>query len=619
MERGLATKLVRWASFLGVRTTARVQLLLDTSAWAVAVLAASFLRLDFSFAGTHWWRLLGLIVLVVIVQGVGGLALGLYRQRWRFGSIDEVSALIKSVLLTTSVALIASALLPRAVPLSAVVVGGVLGLLAMFAVRYGWRMIYQWWMRPNHPDTKRLIVYGAGEAGSEMVRSFLSNPKSPFLPVAILDDDENKQRHEVAKVRVHGTRADLARVAERTGAQTLLIAMPTATRELIREMNETARDIGLDVKVLPPAAELFGETLSLNHIREITDADLMGRQQVETDMKSIAGYLAGKRVLVTGAGGSIGSELCRQLTHLMPEALLMLDRDESALHAVQLSIEGRALLDSPHLLLADIRDADHLTRLFLEHRPHVVFHAAALKHLSLLEMHPAEALKSNVWGTENVLAAAAAAGVERFVNISTDKAANPTSVLGYTKRIAERMTAYQAKVDLHGAYLSVRFGNVLGSRGSMLPAFKMMIARGGPVTVTDPAVTRFFMTIPEAVQLVIQAGAIGSDGEVLVLDMGEPVKIDDVARRLIRDSGSTVDVIYTGLRPGEKLHEELFGDEEEDVRGVHPLISHAPVPPLEPEQTHSIDPETDNEKCLASLIHLATVQGLPVKVSLSVP
>jgi FlaA1/EpsC-like NDP-sugar epimerase len=289
----------------------------------------------------------------------------------------------------------------------------------------------------------------------------------------------------------------------------------------------------------------------------------------------------------------------------------MLDRDESALHNVQMSIEGRALLDSPNLILADIRDRDVMSRLFHKHRPHVVFHAAALKHLPLLESYPAEALKSNVWGTLNVLEAAAEVGVEQFVNISTDKAANPCCVLGYSKRIAERLTANIASKAATGRYLSVRFGNVLGSRGSVIPAFKSMIDAGGPVTVTAPDVTRFFMTIPESVELVIQAGAIGGAGEVLVLDMGHPIKIDDVARLLIRESGKNIDIVYTGLRPGEKMHEELFGDDEIDVRPVHPLISHSPVPSIDLDVVLDVDPASDNEKIVDSL----RVMALPDVVS----
>jgi FlaA1/EpsC-like NDP-sugar epimerase len=298
---------------------------------------------------------------------------------------------------------------------------------------------------------------------------------------------------------------------------------------------------------------------------------------------------------VTGAGGSIGSELCRQICKFEPAALVMLDRDESALHAVQLSITGRALLDDPNLVLADIRDADEIKRVFAEHRPDVVFHAAALKHLTLLERHPEEAVKTNIWGTMHVLEAAAAAGVERFVNISTDKAADAISVLGLTKRIGERLTAGFAR-DADGVFLSVRFGNVLGSRGSVLGAFRSQIASGGPVTVTDPNVSRFFMTIEEAVQLVIQAGAIGRDGEALVLDMGQPVRIDEVAKRMIAEAGRDVEIVYTGLRPGEKLHEQLLGTGEIDRRPCHPLISHVDVPPL-----------TDGTELMAAIDELVTL------------
>jgi FlaA1/EpsC-like NDP-sugar epimerase len=311
----------------------------------------------------------------------------------------------------------------------------------------------------------------------------------------------------------------------------------------------------------------------------VTHADLLGRHEVDTDVDSIAGYVTGKRVLVTGAGGSIGSELSRQLYRFAPASLILLDRDESALHAVQLSIEGRALLDSRNLVVCDIRDVDRIDQVFDEHEPEVVFHAAALKHLPLLQMHPEEALKTNVWGTQVLVDASLRTGVERFVNISTDKAADPCSVLGYSKRLAERLTAAAANHG-DGVFLSVRFGNVLGSRGSVLTAFSSQIDAGGPVTVTDPEVTRYFMTVEEAVQLVIQAGAVGRDGEALVLDMGEPVRIDDVARRLIAESDRPIEVVYTGLREGEKLHEVLFGPGEQGTSPCHPRISHVPVPPL---------------------------------------
>jgi dTDP-glucose 4,6-dehydratase len=286
-------------------------------------------------------------------------------------------------------------------------------------------------------------------------------------------------------------------------------------------------------------------------------------------------------VLITGAGGSIGSELARQVHRFGPRELILLDRDESALHGVQLSIYGRGLLDTPDMVLADIRDEETVARVFARHRPEVVFHAAALKHLPMLEQYPDEGWKTNVLGTRNVLRSARANGCQRFVNVSTDKAADPTSVLGRTKRTAEQLTAWYAQ-GTPGTYLSVRFGNVLGSRGSMLHTFTSQIRSGGPVTVTHPEVTRYFMTIPEACALVIQAGAVGAPGEVLVLDMGEPVSILGVAQRLIAQSGQHIDIVFTGLRPGEKMHEVLLSDAERGQRRSHPMITHVTVPPLSP-------------------------------------
>jgi FlaA1/EpsC-like NDP-sugar epimerase len=340
--------------------------------------------------------------------------------------------------------------------------------------------------------------------------------------------------------------------------------------------------------------------VSVAQLRDISEADLLGRHQIETDLDSIAHHLTGQRVLVTGAGGSIGSELCRQIHRYGPAELIMLDRDESALHAVQLSMYGRALLDGDCTVLADIRDAGRIHQIFQDRNPQIVFHAAALKHLPLLEKYPAEALKSNVWGTLTVLEAAAASGVDRFVNISTDKAANPTSVLGFSKRIAERLTA-EAATRADGTYLSVRFGNVLGSRGSVLTSFESQIEAGGPVTVTHPDVTRYFMTVQEAVQLVIQAAAIGRDGEALVLDMGKPVRIADVARQLAARSPRHIDIVYTDLRPGEKLHEDLFGDGELDQRPFHPLISHVPVPAMAPKDVRDLESSWDDEGLRAAL------------------
>jgi FlaA1/EpsC-like NDP-sugar epimerase len=375
---------------------------------------------------------------------------------------------------------------------------------------------------------------------------------------------------------------------------------------LVTKVTELGRALGLDVKVLPPVRDLFDGQIEVEDIRDVTTADLLGRHEIHTDIDAIAGYISNKRVLVTGAGGSIGSELCRQLYHFAPAQLIMLDRDESALHAVQLGIEGRALLDSPDLVLVDLRDRAAVAQALERYRPEVVFHAAALKHLTLLERHPAEAVKTNVWATLDLLELSEAAGVSRFVNISTDKAADPCSVLGYTKRITERLTSHFSSTA--GAFLSVRFGNVLGSRGSVLTTFQSQVERGGPLTVTHKDVTRYFMTVEEAVELVIQAGAIGRPGEALVLDMGKPVSIAELATLVAGGSERRPNIEYTGLRPGEKLHEVLLGAAEVDLRPSHPLISQVDVPPLDPARSRGIDVTCGHAEIIRSLQHLCTLE-----------
>jgi len=320
---------------------------------------------------------------------------------------------------------------------------------------------------------------------------------------------------------------------------------------------------------------------AINELREINVNDLLGRKPARLNQTQIADYIRGKRVMVTGAGGSIGSELCRQLTRFRPAELMMLDRDESGLHSVQLSIHDQAMLDGDDTILASIRDLASISQIFEQRQPEIVFHAAALKHMPLLEQYPLEALKTNVLGTMNLLQAAAATGVETFVNISTDKAANPSSALGTSKRIAERLTATVAGRASGAKFVSVRFGNVLGSRGSVLTVFEKQIRDGGPVTVTDPGVSRYFMTIPEACQLVLQAAAIGESGETLVLDMGDPVRIAEMARALIEQSGKEIEIVYTGLRNNEKLAEDLFDNTETAVTGnKHEALSELRVPPL---------------------------------------
>lgn len=563
-----------------IRRRRVIQASADAAAWALALWLAAWMRFEFDMTAVPVAGLLGAVPVAASAQVFTGVVTGLYLGRWRFGSFDEAAALVRATVGTALVyaAVDAFALPGRPVPRSVVAVGTVLAFVFMGTSRYLWRALLDHRRRPRSADVERIVVFGAGEAGYQILTSMLRDPNSSYVPVALLDDHPAKRGLKILGISVQGGRDALEDVARRFQATTVLVAIPSAGADLIRDVSQRAESLGLGVKVLPPVGELFG-SVGVADIRQPTEGDLLGRHRIETDIASIAGYLTGKRVLVTGAGGSIGSELCRQIHRFAPAELFMLDRDESSLHTLQLSIEGKALLDTPNLILCDIRDPEALTAAFEEAAPDVVFHAAALKHVTFLERYPDEAYKTNVVGTMNVLDAAKAVGVDRFVNISTDKAADPISVLGYTKRIAERLTAATAE-EADGTYLSVRFGNVLGSRGSVLTAFRAQIESGGPVTVTDPEVTRYFMTVEEAVELVIQAGAIGGDGEALVLDMGAPVRIADVATQLVASAPHPVAITFTGLRPGEKLHETLFGAGEPDHRPIHPLISHVRVESL---------------------------------------
>lgn len=565
--RGLRTRLL-WTA-------------LDAGVWAASLAVALWLRLDFEFTELYGTPLAIGTACVILVHVSVGWLFGPYAVGHELGSFEETAevaraASVAGLTLAVLTLLLTVIELPRTVPLIALA----LAVMGMFAARFLIRS------RRTHQavrgdSTKRAIIFGAGSGARILMQSLVRDPSSGIVPVALLDDDHGKARLHFSGVRVRGTRDDLACVAAKYAATTLVIAVPSATSETVRELSALARESGLEVLVLPPVRELLGGRATASDLRNLDVADLLGRQPVHLDMATIADHIGGKRVLVTGAGGSIGSELCRQISKSGPSHLLMLDRDESGLHATQLSIEGRSKLDSDDILLCDIRDVEALEAAFERSRPQIVFHAAALKHLTMLEHHPSEAFKTNVLGTRNVLEAAHAVGVETFVNISTDKAARPTCVLGWSKRVAERLTA-GFNDDNGGRYISVRFGNVLGSRGSVIPAFMEQISRGGPVTVTHPDVERFFMLIPEACQLVLQAGAMGDGGEVMVLDMGSPVKIVEVARTLIDLSGrKDVEITFIGLSPGEKLTEELFTPGEKIQQSAHPLISQVFVPPLE--------------------------------------
>ena len=588
-EPGLDPKRSGWVG-RAQRRIPLVHFVVDSSIWALAVPIGVVLRYDIGFSYV-WEPEVGVaVVAAVMLQGLVGLLDGLYRRRWRYGTFDEVGAVAATTLIVGVVMTAvlwntgtAQRIVPRSVPL----IAAGLSLLGQVTIRSMWRLYSERRRRAGRSDVERMVVVGAGDAADLVVRTLLADALTPFLPVALVDDDPRKRNLRLSGVRVAGSVNDVVQVAQHVGATAVLVAIPSAETGFVAEVTERSRRAGLDVYTLPPVDRLFGH-VQLDDIRPVSEREVLGRRPENIDHTAVTADITGRRVMVTGAGGSIGGELCRQLARFHPSALLMLDRNEGGLHATQLSIEGVAMLDDPTLILADLRDAQRIDEIFAEWQPDVVFHAAALKHLTLLERNPLEAWKTNVGGTQTLLDAARRHGTHRFVNVSTDKAADPVSVLGCTKRIAERLTAEAARLGPTEC-VSVRFGNVLGSSGSLLPTFEAQAARGGPLTVTDPEVTRYFMTVEEAAKLTIFAGSIGTAGDVHVLDMGEPVRIMDVAQRFAGRHDPPLDIIITGLRDNEKLHETLIGRYEDGEPRVHPAITHVEVPTLDADRLTRYD------------------------------
>ena len=590
--------------------------MLDSLAWLAALYLASTIRLETFHTspaltiGQEQGRIpvggwFALSALAAFLHVLAAWRLRLHQGRSVIGGFEEMFLLTSVVawvgcVVTMVNVLVPDPLLARTTPAAA----SCIALIFCAWPRGLWRILIQ---DPRsgrlNESSERVIVAGAGEAGRQLVLSMQRDADRRWIPVGFVDEDQNKRHFRFRGIPVLGALDAIEQVAAQTAATSIVIAMPNAGAEAVSRIFHASRAAGLVVKVLPGIDALLAG-VDQNAVRDIQPEDFLGRHPIETDVNSISGQLRGKRVLVTGAGGSIGSELCRQITAFGPAELILLDRDESALHTLLLSLSGRADLESPDVVLANVREPDRIRDIFEARRPQVVFHAAALKHVNILETHAAEAVKTNVIGTLNVLEAAAAVGVERFVNISTDKAADPISVLGYSKRIAEGLTAAVA-ANSDGTFLSVRFGNVLGTSGSVLKTFAAQIETGGPVTVTSPDVTRYFMTVHEAVQLVIQAAAIGRDGEALVLDMGAPVRIVDVARQMIEAADGSIEIIFTGMKPGEKMHEVLLGAAEQDVRPFHPLISHVDVPTVTRDEALTFPRGRDNDATVRDLSAMA--------------
>lgn len=575
----------------------------DCGVWGVALLLAAYLRYETYRAPIEWPGFLAVCGWAAVLQLLIGFWTGPYAISHTRGSYEEILDVVKTVILaaigiTIPVLLIRPVLVPQFVP----IIATPFALCAMLGLRL---LVREWKSRHGYAhaservaEPTRVILFGAGEGGRVIARAMNRDRSRAYVPVAILDDDPRKAKLSLDGVKVRGTREDVERVAQRYDASVLVIAVPSAPAELVNDLSVRAERAGLKVLVLPSVTETITDP-GVGDLRNLDLADLLGRRAISLDSTAIAKQISGRRVLVTGAGGSIGSELARQIAPFGPSKLYVLDHDESALHAVQLSMAGTGLFEGDDAVLVEIRDLGALCRAFADTRPDIVFHAAALKHLPLLERYPFEAYKSNVLGTLNVMTAAVEAGVGTIVNVSTDKAADPTSMLGYSKRVAERITAGFARA--HPArFVSVRFGNVLGSRGSVVHAFTAQIERGGPVTVTHPDVERYFMLIPEACQLVLEAASASSgQGEVMVLDMGTPQKIVDVAKALIRMSGrDDISITYTGLRPGEKMSEDLVARAEDAQLTKNPLVTRATVAALDPS-TIPFDDIVDDESARA--------------------
>jgi FlaA1/EpsC-like NDP-sugar epimerase len=529
--------------------------------------------------------------------------LGLYSRYWRYASIDEMIHVVTVGLISAMLIMVVyfgvripalgicgslepACILPRSLPF----IDAMLVLLAIGATRFSVRAVD---LHVRHDlssqSLQRVLIAGAGEAGTMIVRELNANPQIGLYPIGFVDDDPQKHGTRIRSLPVLGDRNALPRLVEQHKIDQVIIAMPTAPGKTIREVLTICEQAGIPAKTMPGMYELLGGQVSVSQLRNVQIEDLLRRDPVETDTAAVWDLLQGRCVLVTGGGGSIGSELCRQILRCQPSKLVIAGHGENSVFEIEQelrrklrgsvasSANGRRQHMQPEIapVIVDVRFAERLHNVFQQHRPQIVFHAAAHKHVPLMEDNPGEAITNNVLGTRNVLDASLACGVEQLVLISTDKAVNPTSIMGASKRVAE-LLVHQAAERSGLPYCAVRFGNVLGSRGSVVLTFKQQIAAGGPVTVTDPQMTRFFMTIPEAVQLVLQAAVLGQGGEAFVLDMGEPVRIVDLARDLISlsglEEGRDIDIAFTGLRPGEKLFEELFVAGEDYQRTAHQKI-----------------------------------------------
>jgi len=522
------------------------------------------------------------LLIVVGIKLLVFILFGFYDRWWRYVSTRDMWSAARGVTVASLVAdvtvyfasPVADVRLPRSI--------AVMDWLLLLAFIAGSRLIARSVFERPTPSRlvargKEVLVIGAGEAARDTIREMHRNPQLGYTPIGLVDDDPRKKNIRIHGVRVLGTTADLPHLLRDNKPDEILIAVPSASGEFRRAVVTTTRELGVPVKTLPGLHELISGEIDLAvQIRPVQVEDVLGRDPVDVDLDSAAPYVEGKTVLVTGAGGSIGSELCRQLTRLGPQRLILVELGETALFEIERELVDERGFSAAVPVLADVGNATKMQQVFERYEPSVVFHAAAYKHVPLMEANPLESVRNNALATKVVADAAVEHGTHRFVLVSTDKAVNPKTVMGQSKAVCEWVVeAYGAREDIATRFVAVRFGNVLGSSGSVIPIFRRQIEKGGPLTVTHPEMTRFFMTIPEAASLVIQSGAIGGEGHVFVLDMGEPVKIVELAEQMIRLSGkdpAEIGIDFVGARPGEKLHEELWGENEKVVATAHPKI-----------------------------------------------
>ncbi|GAB4507057.1 MAG: nucleoside-diphosphate sugar epimerase/dehydratase [Sulfuricaulis sp.] len=552
----------------------------------IAWFGAYWLRFNLdSIPEGFYHQALMLLPVAWIAQGGMFWYFGLYRGIWRFASIPDLLRILKAVTAGVVIAAAASFILTRleGVPRSVFILDGILLVLLLGGPRFIYRLfkdhsLYQWMQDRSltaNAERKNSLIVGAGKAGETLARDLLREPSGSYLPVAFADDDRRKIRKEIHGIPVAGSCYEIPQIVAKLEIDLIIIALPAATSRQIRRIVEICEATGLPFRILPQLQDLVSGRASLKDLRDVRIEDLLGREPVELDWQAITEATCGKTVLVTGGGGSIGAELCRQLAHFKPRHMIILDRSEFNLYSIDIELRQSMPDLSLVSLLVDVNDTMQVEKILRTYAPSVIYHAAAYKHVPILEDQVRAAAVNNALGTRVMAGLADRYGCESFVMVSTDKAVNPANVMGASKRVAE-MYCQGMNARSKTRFITVRFGNVLGSSGSVIPLFQQQIAQGGPVTVTHPEISRYFMTIPEACQLILQAGVIGRGGEIFVLDMGEPVKISYLAEQLIRLSGKTpgedIEIVYTGLRPGEKLYEELFHDAEKLAETSHPKI-----------------------------------------------